>query len=121
MTAMAGRFVALMGFIALAAVSTAGCAHSSGGAAASSATATPPVIGNESRGADVFRANCAVCHTAKGAAAGVGPSLEREKQRKNYNQTVAWIEQPDPPMPKLYPAPLSERDVDDVAAYVQSL
>jgi hypothetical protein len=34
---------------------------------------------------------------------------------------VTWIEQPDPPMPKLYPAPLSERDVDDVAAYVQSL
>jgi mono/diheme cytochrome c family protein len=120
MMAMAGRFVALMGFIALAAVSTAGCAHSSG-AAASSASAPPAVVGNESRGADVFRANCAVCHTAKGAAAGVGPSLEHEKQRKNYNQTVAWIEQPDPPMPKLYPSPLSERDVDDVAAYVQSL
>jgi mono/diheme cytochrome c family protein len=117
---MAGRIVALFGFIVLAAASTAGCAHSGGSAASSSATA-PPVIGNESRGAEIFRANCAVCHTASGAAAGVGPSLAREKQRKNYNQTVTWIEQPDPPMPKLYPAPLSERDVDDVAAYVQSL
>jgi mono/diheme cytochrome c family protein len=121
MMAMAGRFVALMGFIALAVVSTSGCAHGGGSAASSSATATPPVIGNESRGAEIFRANCAVCHTATGAAAGVGPSLAHEKQRKNYNQTVAWIEQPDPPMPKLNPSPLSERDVDDVAAYVQSL
>ena len=73
------------------------------------------------RGAEVFRANCAVCHTASGAAGGVGPSLEHEKQRKNYDQTVAWIESPDPPMPKLYPAPLTEKDVEDVAAYVQSL
>jgi mono/diheme cytochrome c family protein len=79
------------------------------------------VAGNQSRGAEVFRANCAVCHTANGAAGGVGPSLEHEKQRKNDDQTVAWIEQPDPPMPKLYPAPLSEKDVEDVAAYVQSL
>jgi mono/diheme cytochrome c family protein len=118
---MAGRVFALMGFIVLAAVSTAGCAHNAGSAAASSATSTPPVVGNESRGAEVFRANCAVCHTANGAAAGVGPSLQHEKQRKDYNQTVAWIEQPDPPMPKLYPASLSEKDVDDVAAYVQSL
>jgi mono/diheme cytochrome c family protein len=78
-------------------------------------------LGDGSRGAEVFRANCAVCHTAGGAAGGVGPSLEHEKQRKNYDQTVAWIEQPDPPMPKLFPQPLSEKDVEDVAAYVQSL
>ena len=79
------------------------------------------VAGNQGRGADIFRANCAVCHAVTGAAAGVGPVLERESKRKNYEQTVAWIKQPDPPMPKLYPAPLSEKDVADVAAYVQSL
>ena len=119
---MAGRLWALIAFVVFAAVSTAGCAHNNGGtAASSSATTTPVVAGNQSRGAEVFRANCAVCHTANGAAGGVGPSLEHEKQRKNDDQTVAWIEQPDPPMPKLYPAPLSEKDVEDVAAYVQSL
>jgi len=99
----------------------AGCAHNTAQTAAGTTASPPRVLGDRSRGADVFRANCAVCHTANGAAAGVGPLLVNEKQRKNYDQTVVWIEVPDPPMPKLYPAPLSEKDVQDVAAYVQSL
>lgn len=111
-------FPALM-FAVLSAVAITGCAHT--GSVSSAATATHMPLGNGSRGADVFRADCAVCHTATGAAAGVGPPLANEKQRKTYDQTVAWIEQPDPPMPKLYPAQLSEKDVQDVAAYVQSL
>jgi mono/diheme cytochrome c family protein len=105
---------------ALALPLLAACGHGSHAAAAVKATASP-MVANQGRGADVFRANCAVCHTATGAAAGVGPSLEHEKSRKNYEQTVAWIEQPEPPMPKLFPSPLSEKDVADVAAYVQSL
>jgi alcohol dehydrogenase (cytochrome c) len=108
------RFVPLA---VLVAALVAGCAHNT----AQTAALSQPALGDQSRGADVFRANCAVCHTANGAATGVGPSLVSEKQRKNYDQTVAWIEAPDPPMPKLYPAPLSEKDVQDVAAYVQSL
>lgn len=99
----------------------AGCARGGTQNAAGPAPAASAALGNTSRGADVFRADCAVCHTANGAAAGVGPSLAGEKQRKNYEQTVAWIEDPDPPMPKLYPASLSLKDVQDVAAYVQSL
>ena len=98
------------------------CAHSGGTTTSATASASAVVtVGNQGRGADVFRANCAVCHTATGAAAGVGPSLAHEKQRKNYEHTVSWIENPDPPMPKLYPSPLSEKDVDDVAAYVETL
>jgi hypothetical protein len=34
---------------------------------------------------------------------------------------VTWIKDPALPMPKLYPAPLSEKDVHDVAAFVQNL
>jgi mono/diheme cytochrome c family protein len=107
----------LIAFLAVPLLAACGRGHASTAAK----PATTPVVANQGRGADVFRANCAVCHTATGAAAGVGPSLEREKSRKNYDQTVAWIEQPDPPMPKLYPSPLSVKDVADVAAYVQSL
>jgi mono/diheme cytochrome c family protein len=107
---------------AVCAIAAAGCAQKGTQTAASTTSASPgPTFGDAARGAEVFRANCAVCHTANGAADGVGPSLQHEKQRKNYEQTVAWIESPDPPMPKLYPSPLSEKDVDDVAAYVQSL
>jgi mono/diheme cytochrome c family protein len=109
-----------LALIIVTAVVAAGCAHNAQtGSGTVASSPTPP--GDGSRGAVVFRANCAVCHTAGGAAGGVGPSLVNEKQRKTYDQSVAWIEQPDPPMPKLYPSPLSETDVRDVAAYVQSL
>jgi mono/diheme cytochrome c family protein len=62
-----------------------------------------------------------VCHGSTGVEGGVGPSLRGENKRKNYDATIAWIKNPQPPMPKLYPSPLSEKAVDDVAAYVQKL
>jgi mono/diheme cytochrome c family protein len=107
--------------IVVAAAALFACARNTAQTSSATTSSTRAVLGDGSHGAEVFRANCAVCHTANGAAAGVGPSLEHEKQRKNYDQTVAWIESPNPPMPKLYPSPLSEKDVEDVAAYVQSL
>jgi mono/diheme cytochrome c family protein len=78
-------------------------------------------LGDPVHGKAIFSANCATCHGATGTEGGVGPSLKNEKSRKNYAQTVAWIKNPSPPMPKLYPSPLAEKDVDDVAAYVQTL
>lgn len=51
----------------------------------------------------------------------MGPNLHGEKKRKDYQRTIAWIKNPQPPMSKLYPSPLSDQDVADVAAYVQSL
>jgi mono/diheme cytochrome c family protein len=97
------------------------CSHTTAQTSPATTSNARTALGDGSRGAQVFRTNCAVCHTVNGAPGGIGPSLEHEKQRKNYDQTVAWIESPDPPMPKLYPSPLSEKDVEDVAAYVQSL
>lgn len=81
-------------------------------------TATP---GDAAHGKSLFAANCATCHGATGTEGGVGPSLKNEKSRKNFEQAVAWIKNPQPPMPKLYPSPLSEKDVQDAAAYVESL
>jgi mono/diheme cytochrome c family protein len=99
--------------------SLCGCGHAGSPAAQ---TASPRAIaGNQGRGADIFRADCAACHTVTAGSGGVGPSLAHERAHKNYAQTVSWIEAPEPPMPKLYPAPLSDRDVADVAAYVESL
>jgi len=109
-------------FVALVLAACAGCAH--GGtqtAAAGTAASAGPTFGNRSRGAEVFRANCAVCHAVDATSGGIGPSLAGENHRKDYEQTVAWIEDPDPPMPKLFPAPLSQQNVEDVATYVQSL
>ena len=77
--------------------------------------------GDPGRGKFVFSANCARCHGATGIEGGVGPSLRRENERKNYEAAVAWIKDPQPPMLKLYPAPLNETDVENVAAYVETL
>lgn len=78
-------------------------------------------MGDAAHGKQIFAANCASCHGATGTEGGVGPSLKGEKSRKNYQQAIAWIKNPQPPMPKLYPSPLSEKDVDDVAAFVETL
>lgn len=112
--------------IVLAAVA-AGCTKSENSTASGSGTTAPSAdaavgaAGDADRGLEVFRANCARCHGATGNEGGVGPSLAHERTRKNQEQTVVWIENPLPPMPKLYPAPLNERAVRDVAAYVQKL
>ena len=77
--------------------------------------------GNAANGKKIFSQNCASCHGASGTEGGTGPSLKGEKSKKNLSATVAWIKNPEPPMPKLYPSPLNAHQVNDVAAYVQSL
>jgi mono/diheme cytochrome c family protein len=114
---------------AFAAVLVAGCAKGNDSASSTSspdvaATVTAQVVAltaNPAHGKQIFSANCAECHGPTGLEGGIGPKLKNEKSRKNYAQTVAWIKNPQPPMPKLYPDPLSEQDVADVAAYVHSL
>lgn len=78
-------------------------------------------VADSTHGKAVFAQNCASCHGATGTGGGVGPSLKNEKARKNMAAAISWIKNPQPPMPKLYPSPLSEKDVSDVAAYVESL
>lgn len=58
-------------------------------------------------GKKIFDTYCTGCHTT-------GVSLE------NFSKTVSFIKHPSYPMPKFYPKPLSEKDVEDVAAYIQS-
>ncbi|MBD5657707.1 MAG: cytochrome c [Candidatus Eremiobacteraeota bacterium] len=79
------------------------------------------VAGDIDRGKLVFATNCATCHGADGRSGGVGPSLIDENVRQNLARTIVWIENPAYPMPKLYPSPLSETDVEDVAAFVQNI
>ena len=86
-----------------------------------STTATTVAAGDAVHGKAIFSANCASCHGATGHEGGVGPSLTNEKSKKDDAAAIAWIKNPTAPMPKLYPAPLSEKDVDDVAAYVETL
>jgi mono/diheme cytochrome c family protein len=119
---------------AIAALIAAGCAknteQTSTSTSATSATTSGPTTmtnaaagaqGDAAHGKTIFSTNCANCHGAVGTEGGIGPSLKNEKSRKNYRATIAWIKNPQPPMPKLFPDTLNEKAVDDVAAYVQSL
>jgi len=123
---------ALLAAGAIAVLIGAGCTKGSDQSTSSTTTTTTtsssaPMAaaggsqGDAAHGKQLFDANCATCHGAGGVGGGVGPTLKNEKSRKNYAQTVAWIKNPQPPMPKLYPSTLSEKDVEDAAAYVQSL
>jgi ubiquinol-cytochrome c reductase cytochrome c subunit len=83
-------------------------------------TAIATIAADLVHGRAIFMANCAACHGASGGG-GVGPSLHGEASRKTTAAAIAWIKKPKLPMPTLYPNPLSEKDVDDVAAYIESL
>ena len=73
------------------------------------------------RGQILFGDNCATCHGAAGAGTQIAPSLVNEKSRKDLGATISTIEHPPTGMTALYPKMLSARDVQDIAAYVQSL
>ncbi|GAC1403497.1 MAG: hypothetical protein NVSMB64_05330 [Candidatus Velthaea sp.] len=73
------------------------------------------------QGKMLYGVRCAGCHGATGSEGGAGPSLKGEKSRKNYAAVVAWIKNPQPPMPKLYPSPLSAKEVSEIATYVDTL
>jgi mono/diheme cytochrome c family protein len=99
----------------------AGQPESSSGALASidmgNAGAPAQVSPAIARGRQLFGDYCIKCH----GSAPIGPPLANVKAHMNLAATIAQIENPAPPMPKLFPAPLSEQDVKDVAAYVQTL
>lgn len=69
----------------------------------------------------VYRAECAACHGAAGMGGAIGPPLHNENRRRSYGAVYALVRDPAPPMPKLYPSRMSESDLRDVAAYVESL
>ena len=80
-----------------------------------------PGAPDPNHGRAIFASNCQSCHGVAGAGGGIGPSLRDERSRKSLAETISWIKNPQPPMPKLYPVALTQKDVSDVAAYVQSL
>jgi mono/diheme cytochrome c family protein len=91
-------------------------------------TATPPpgagrtqISGDAKHGAALYAAKCAGCHGAQGAGSVVAPALKTLKTRRGTEAAIVWIKDPQPPMPKLYPKSLSDNDVNDIVAYLESL
>jgi mono/diheme cytochrome c family protein len=107
-------------FALLAAVSAAAGCSRHGTAKNVSAPATIPGA-DLSRGKAVYAAQCAACHGERGAGGPVGPSLQNENAKRPYRSVYAIVLDPAPPMPKLYPGRITQSDVRDVSAYVESL
>jgi mono/diheme cytochrome c family protein len=71
-------------------------------------------------GAKIYATNCAACHNAAGTG-GIGPNLHATPAHMSLAQTITFIEKPPAgTMPKLFPAPLSDAQVRQVAAYIRS-
>jgi mono/diheme cytochrome c family protein len=123
------RNVLLVLAVALILVGNSACAHHATAPAGSQDASSPQFVaatpdvarGDRGRGQTVFTKQCSACHGASGREGGVGPSLAGEVKKKSAVEISTWIQDPRPPMPKLYPGVLDERDVADLAAYVSSL
>jgi mono/diheme cytochrome c family protein len=84
--------------------------------------ASPNVPGADiKRGKTVFAQQCAACHGIAGLGGEIGPSLANERVRRTYRDVRKIVTDPPPPMPKLYPSRMSQADVRDVSAYVETL
>jgi mono/diheme cytochrome c family protein len=68
-------------------------------------------------GQAVFDTYCFKCH----GGAPLGPSLANVKARRTHDALVNFIENPRAPMPKYFPTELTDKDVNDVAAYLETL
>jgi mono/diheme cytochrome c family protein len=72
------------------------------------------------RGRSLFRQSCAGCHGSDGNNVN-GFDLRSIKNHMTAEQIVSWLENPAPPMPRVFPAPLDaddRRDMRDIAEYL---
>ena len=117
---MSLRIAAVSFALLTAAAAAAGC--SGHGTTRTASTPTALVSGADvNHGRAVYQAQCAACHGAAGANGPIGPSLQHESARRPYRSVYAIVLDPAPPMPKLYPSRLTQADVRDVSAYVETL
>jgi alcohol dehydrogenase (cytochrome c) len=72
-------------------------------------------------GKNAYSQFCVASHGPQGEGVlGAGVPIQNGPARKEHPQLVEWIKNPLPPMPKLYPAPLTDGDVEAIARYVET-
>jgi cytochrome c553 len=71
-------------------------------------------------GKSIFNIFCSSCHGRGGTGGEGGPALVNEASRKSLADVIEWVKHPAPPMPSMSP-PLSNSEVEAVAAYVMAL
>ncbi|MDQ2872138.1 MAG: cytochrome c [Candidatus Eremiobacteraeota bacterium] len=107
---------ALLGWLAIA---MPGCSARHASSRGSSAAASASF--DRVRGKAIFAARCQSCHGIAGTGGPIGPPLVNDYRKRSFDDVIAIVKDPDPPMPKLFPGHLSQADVVNVSAYVESL
>ncbi len=108
--------------LALLAIAFCGCAPAVAQKTDTTQGTSTTLGGDAKKGAQIYQQNCATCHGPTGVEGGrIGPSLRNERRRMDFKATDSWIKDPEPPMPKLYPQPLTDTQVRNLTAYVQTL
>ena len=77
-----------------------------------------PVAANLARGRKLYSQICSNCHGPNGDLI-AGHELSTLKARRDLADTIAYIKNPKPPMPRLYPGLLNDQGVTDVATWLQ--
>ena len=83
-----------------------------------SGSAGPPERGDVNHGRRIYAGICVSCHGGDGSAVS-GHSLQHLATRMDLAQADAWIRNPQPPMPRLFPSLLDSQGVRDVASFVE--
>jgi alcohol dehydrogenase (cytochrome c) len=81
-----------------------------------------PRVPDVDHGRQVFYGMCAGCHGSDGKNISInGNDLTTVKERMSLEQILAWLKNPKPPMPKVFPEPMrpsEEADLQDVALFL---
>ena len=91
-------------------------AAAAAGPASASASAEPDLV----KGRRAFSRNCTVCHGLSGEG-GLGPPLKGITTRLSADEITHQLKSPRGSMPRLYPAPIDDRLLVDLLAYLQQL
>ncbi len=75
------------------------------------------VEATRARGRKVYEQVCASCHGPDGRLV-AGHDLGALKSHRDRAATVSYVNDPRPPMPRLYPSLLDERSIEDVTSYL---
>jgi len=103
----------------IAAVALPACAAGAAKKRTTTGQTEAPV--NTGSGRSIYLAQCSACHGRDGTGGQIGPQLRNERLKRTFAQVRDIVLDPEPPMPKLFPARMSAADVRDVSAYVETL
>lgn len=71
----------------------------------------------------VYNQMCIACHTLQGQGGSVGPALDGVGDRRDYDNLVAWLKDPQAVKPgaKMPKLPLSQTDINELAAFLSQM